>query len=66
MEGRMCLKIQAPWPMPAETQRIGQKLLKEQDPYRVVGDQLFGQLHKEDYADLYSAEGKPWPVSKVG
>ncbi len=55
----MCLKIQAPWPMPEETQRIGQKLLKEQDPYRLVGDQLFEQVHEEEYADLYSAEGKP-------
>jgi transposase len=55
----MCLKIHPPWPMPEETKRIGRKLLKENDPYRLIGDQLFEQLHEEEYADLYSAEGKP-------
>jgi transposase len=45
--------------MPAETERIGRKLLKENDAYRLIGDQLFEQMHEEDYADLYSAEGKP-------
>lgn len=55
----MCLKIQLPWAMPEETQRIGRKLLKANDPYRLMGDQLFGQLHEAEYADLYSAEGKP-------
>jgi transposase len=45
--------------MPEETKRIGRKLLKENDPYRLMGDQLFEQLHEADYADLYSAEGKP-------
>lgn len=55
----MCLKVQLPWPMPEETERIGRKLLKEQDAYRLIGDQLFEQLREADYADLYSAEGKP-------
>jgi len=55
----MCLKIQSPWPMPAETERIGRKLLKENDVYRLIGDRLFEQLNEEEYADLYSAEGKP-------
>lgn len=45
--------------MPAETERIGQKLLRENDAYRLIGDQLFEQLREEEYADLYSAEGKP-------
>jgi transposase len=55
----MCLKIHEPWPMPEETRRIGQKLLKANDPYRLIGDHLFEQWREADYADLYSAEGKP-------
>jgi hypothetical protein len=59
VEAAMCLKIHLPWSMPEETKRIGQKLLKANDPYRLIGDQLFEQLYEEEYADLYSAEGKP-------
>jgi transposase len=55
----MSLKIHPPWPMPADTGRIGQKLLKANNVYRLIGDQLFEHLSEEDYADLYSAEGKP-------
>lgn len=55
----MCLKIQLPWPMPEETGRIGRMLLKENDPYRLIGDQLFEKLNEEEFADLYSSEGKP-------
>ena len=55
----MCLKIQPPWPMPTETGRIGQKLLKDNDVYRLIGERLFEQLNEQEYADLYSAEGKP-------
>lgn len=55
----MCLKIKPPWPMPVETERIGQKLLAEKDAYRLIGDQLFEKLNEEEYADLYSVEGKP-------
>jgi transposase len=45
--------------MPEETKRIGEKLLKEKDVYRLIGDQLFERWKEEEYADLYSAEGKP-------
>lgn len=55
----MCLKVQPPWPMPAETERIGQQLLAENDVYRLIGDRLFVQLNEAEYADLYSIEGKP-------
>jgi transposase len=55
----MCLKVQPPWPMPIETERIGQKLLPEHDVYRLIGDRLFAQLNEAEYADLYSTEGKP-------
>lgn len=55
----MCLKVQPPWPMPTETEQIGQKLLPENDVYRLIGDRLFVQLKEAEYADLYSIEGKP-------
>ena len=55
----MCLKIKPSWPMPVETERIGRRLLKENDVYRLIGDQLFAQMNEEEYADLYSVEGKP-------
>ena len=39
-------------------------LLGEKDPYRLIGDQLFEKGQAEEFADLYSSEGKPgyWPV----
>jgi transposase len=58
-EAKMCLKIQPPWNMPVETERVGRKLLKADDPYRLIGDRLFETLREEEYADLYSVEGKP-------
>jgi len=55
----MCLKAQPPGPMPPETAAVGAALLKEDSPYRLIGDQLFAQLSEAAFADLYSAEGKP-------
>jgi transposase len=55
----MCLKTQSPWPMPEETGRIGKRLLGENDPYRLIGDQLFAKWKEEEFADLYASEGKP-------
>ena len=55
----MCLKIRPPWPMPEETRRIGKNLLDKGDPFRLIGDQLFEKLNEEEFADLYSSEGKP-------
>ena len=55
----MCLKTQSPWKMPEETGRIGKLLLRENDPYRLIGDQLFEKWKEEEFADLYSSEGKP-------
>lgn len=55
----MCLKVQEPWPMPAETARVGKALLEEASPYRLIGEQIFEKFHEQDYADLYSLEGKP-------
>jgi transposase len=45
--------------MPEETGRIGKGLLGENDPYRLIGDQLFEKWKEEEFADLYSSEGKP-------
>ena len=55
----MCLKVKQPWKMPEATGRIGKLLLKENDPYRLIGDQLFERWEEEEFADLYSHEGKP-------
>jgi transposase len=45
--------------MPEATGRIGKQLLREDDPYRLIGDHLFEEWREEDFADLYSSEGKP-------
>jgi transposase len=45
--------------MPAETAAVGEALLKEDSPYRLTGDKLFERLCDTDFADFYSAEGKP-------
>ena len=55
----MCLKIQSALSMPAERERIGRTWLKGHDVYRLMGERLFAQGHEEEYADLYSAAGKP-------
>lgn len=55
----MCLKIRPPWPMPEEMRRIGENLLERDDPFRLIGEQLFERLNEEEFADLYSSEGKP-------
>ncbi|MDP2995474.1 MAG: hypothetical protein Q8N46_10185 [Anaerolineales bacterium] len=51
--------MQPPWTMPEETGRVGKLLLDEKNTYRLIGDEIFIKLNEEDYADLYSAEGKP-------
>ena len=40
----MCLKVQEPWPMPSETERIGRVLLGKESSYRLIGDKLFAKL----------------------
>ena len=55
----MCLKVQPPWAMPAETAAVGKVILKEDSPYRLIGERLFDRYKEDNYADLYSAEGKP-------
>ncbi len=55
----MCLKVQEPWPMPSETERIGQLLLTKDSAYRLVGEKLFATLSEQEFADLYPSEGQP-------
>ena len=55
----MCLKVRLPWPMPADMAAVGKIILKEDNPYRMIGDKIFDRYSEEDYADLYSPEGKP-------
>ena len=55
----MSLKLEAPRPMPADTALVGSKLLPANSPYRLIGEKLYEQYRDEDFADLYSHEGKP-------
>ena len=55
----MCLKAKDPWSMPKETAEIGAKILKRGSVYKYVGDEIFDQFRENDFADLYSLEGKP-------
>ena len=45
--------------MPKETDEVGGKILGPDSVYKLVGDELFSQFPEEDFADLYSEEGKP-------
>ena len=55
----MCLKVQEPWSMPSETERIGRALLKKDNAYRLIGDKLFANISEQEFADLYPSEGQP-------
>ena len=45
--------------IPAETAELGQKLLAEDNPYRLIGDRLGDLLQDEDFQALYSLIGGP-------
>jgi transposase len=55
----MCLKVQAPCPMPADTAVVGKAILKADSPYRLIGEKIFEKFHEDSFTDLYSVEGKP-------
>lgn len=55
----MSLKIQPPWPMPPDTAEVGKTILREDSTYRLIGEQIFMKFREEDFADLYSTEGRP-------
>ena len=43
----MSLKIRPPWPIPAETEKVGKVLLKEGSVYRYVGERLFEKIKRK-------------------
>lgn len=55
----MCLKVHAPWAMPAETEAVGQVILEVGNVYRLIGEKLFDKFYEQDFVDFYSTEGKP-------
>jgi len=55
----MCLKVHAPWSMPADTEAVGKVILEENSAYRLIGEKLFDKFHEQDFVDFYSVEGKP-------
>ncbi|OIO83872.1 MAG: hypothetical protein AUK01_11335 [Anaerolineae bacterium CG2_30_57_67] len=55
----MCLKPQMPRVMPVEMQYLGATLLAPDNPYRLVGEQLYERYQEADFADLYPDEGQP-------
>ena len=55
----MCLKVHAPWSMPADTEAVGKVILEANSAYRLIGEKLFGRFHEQDFVDFYSVEGKP-------
>jgi transposase len=55
----MCLKPQAPRTMPEGMRQLGISLMSPDNPYRLVGEQLYEKHHDEDFADLYPSEGQP-------
>lgn len=44
--------------IPVEVAEIGQAILDEEDPYRLIGDEVQEVLSLEDFAHLYSEEGR--------
>jgi transposase len=45
--------------IPPDTAELGQKLLAEGDPYRLIGDRLGDLISDEDFIDLYDSTGGP-------
>lgn len=45
--------------IPPETVELGQKLLEEDNPYRLIGDRLADLMQDEDFKALYSLIGGP-------
>ncbi len=55
----MCLHPHKRAAIPPDTAALGQKLLDEHNPYRMVGDRLTDLVRDEDFADLYTPIGGP-------
>jgi len=54
------MSLQDDWHMeiPDDTARVGQAILEENDPYRLVGDQVNAFLRLKDFVSLYSELGR--------
>src|SRR5512138_1180832 len=57
--GAMSLKPQGPRPIPESVRRVAEQVLAEDDLLRIIGDRLSEFAKDEDYAQLYSTEGRP-------
>ena len=59
----MSLRMRELNEIPADTAGLGQKLLKERDPYRVIGEQLRDIVGDEDFVEMYAETGRAavWP-----
>ena len=44
--------------MPEDTAQLGRKIMKSDDPYLIIGDQLSEIISDRDYIDLYPLEGR--------
>lgn len=49
--------------MPSETEAVGKRVLKEDDPYRIIGERLADILADEEFAEMYEPTGRNaiWP-----
>lgn len=55
----MCLKPQAPPPIPEDTYHLAQRLFPPHHVLRLIGEEYAGLLHDSDFADLYCHTGQP-------
>jgi transposase len=54
----MTLRIRTNTEIPEDTATLGQKLLKENNRYRVIGDHLPDIVGDEDFTDIYAPTGR--------
>src|SRR3954452_9901723 len=61
--GAMTLRERDAGEMPEDIRVIGERVLREGDPYRVIGEQLAGIVSDEQFAALYEPTGRRsvWP-----
>src|SRR4051794_11022838 len=62
-EGAMTLRARDVGEMPEDIRAIGERVLGEGDPYRVIGERLADIVSDEQFAGLYEARGRAavWP-----
>src|SRR6266852_220459 len=44
--------------IPPDTKALGERVLRETDPYRIIGERLAELVRDEDFADLYARDGR--------